>query len=225
MCARYTLTTSAEQLARQFWLSQHPLIEPRYNIAPTQSVAVVVADREARTDCRMMRWGLIPSWAKDMAFGSRTINARSETVTTRPAYRAAIRSRRCLIPADGYYEWTGTGRTKQPFRITMVDGGLFAFAGLWERWRGDEEKEIESCTVLTTEPNVSMARIHNRMPVILPPDAYRLWMDPTVTDPTQVLPLLRAYPDDRMTAYPVGLVVNNPRNEKRACIERTDVAG
>ncbi len=226
MCGRYTLTTSAEQLARQFWLQRQPQVDPRYNIAPTQAVAVVVADRDHvnRTELRMMHWGLIPSWARDKAVGNRMINARSETVTTRPAFRTAIRRRRCLIPADGYYEWQNTGRAKQPYRITMPDGGVFAFAGLWERWQGDGPDAVESCTVLTTKPNASLARIHDRMPVILPRDAYLQWIDPDLTDPPRALALIGTFPPDQLTAYPVGLTVNNPRNETPQCIEPSVVS-
>ena len=164
-----------------------------------------------------MRWGLIPSWATDPAIGNRLANARSESVLEKPAFRAAMRRRRCLIPADGFYEWKKNGRNKQPYLIGLRDGRLFAFAGLWEAWEGADHSYVESCTILTTTPNELMAPIHDRMPVILPAEAYGPWLDPAVP-PAEVLAWLRPLPADQMTAYPVSTLVNNPRNDRPECV-------
>jgi len=164
-----------------------------------------------------MRWGLIPSWETDPAIGNRLANARSESVLEKPAFRAAMRRRRCLIPADGFYEWKKNGRNKQPYLIGLRDGRLFAFAGLWEAWEGADHSYVESCTILTTTPNELMAPIHDRMPVILPAEAYGPWLDPAVP-PAEVLAWLRPLPADQMTAYPVSTLVNNPRNDRPECV-------
>lgn len=198
-----------------------PLLVPRYNIAPTQPVAAVRMGGSTAAPGRQLtelRWGLIPHWAKDPAIGARMINARAETVTEKPAYKAALRRRRCLIPADGFYEWRKHGRRKQPYFITMQDDRLFALAGLWERWEGSDHSYIESCTVLTTEPNERVRPIHNRMPVIVSPESYDLWLDPAVEDAAPLAPVLRPYPPEPMQSQPVGPVVNNPRNDSPECI-------
>ena len=221
MCGRYTLTTSAAELAKHFWLEREPRLGARYNIAPSQPVCTVMEDRDqgGPPQCRLMHWGLVPHWAKDTAIANRLINARSETAAAKPAFRAAMRYRRCLIPANGFYEWQRTGTRKQPHLIAMADRSLFAMAGLWEHWQSENGDELESCVVLTTEPNELMAPIHNRMPVILARDDYRAWLDPTQTDASQVLPLLRPAPAETMAAIKVGTVVNNPRNDTPACAE------
>ncbi|MDZ7615600.1 MAG: SOS response-associated peptidase, partial [Patescibacteria group bacterium] len=159
-----------------------------------------------------------PHWAKDPAIAARMINARAETVAEKPAYRAAFRRRRCLVPADGFYEWRKEGGRKQPYFIRMRDDRLFAFAALWESWEGPDHSYLESCTLLTTEPNPLIRPIHDRMPVILPPEAYGAWLDPAVQDAARLLPLLGSYPPEQMHAQPVSPLVNNPRTDSAECL-------
>ncbi len=218
MCGRYTLTVPVEILAEEFGVTGPlPEVPPSYNIAPTQEVAAVLADDGERR-LEMLRWGLIPSWADDPGIGSRMINARSETVPEKPSFRRAFRERRCLIIADGFYEWKRTNDGKQPYYIRMEGGRPFAFAGLWESWRGGRE-EIRSCTILTTEANDRVSNIHHRMPVILAPEDHGLWLDPDVREADPLLPLLAPYPDDVMDAYPVSRFVNRPANDEPRCVE------
>lgn len=221
MCGRYTLTDPGDELIRHFQLQNLPEdYRPRYNIAPTQAVLAVVNGDGRRAG--RLRWGLIPSWAKDPAIGNRMINARSETIAEKPSFRTAFRRRRCLIPADGFYEWKQVNGRKQPVRIVRRDRGVFAFAGLWESWRppgGDDEEVVYTCTIITTNANETLRPIHHRMPVILPPEAYDLWLDREIDDPEALLPLLQPRPDDELEAYPVATVVNNARNETPQCIE------
>jgi putative SOS response-associated peptidase YedK len=218
MCGRYTLTVPVEILAEEFGVTGPlPEVPPSYNIAPTQEVAAVLADDGERR-LEMLRWGLIPSWADDPGIGSRMINARSETVPEKPSFRRAFRERRCLILADGFYEWKRTNDGKQPYYIRMEGGRPFAFAGLWESWRGGRE-EIRSCTILTTEANDRVSNIHHRMPVILAPEDHGLWLDPDVREADPLLPLLTPYPDDVMEAYPVSRFVNRPANDGPRCVE------
>jgi putative SOS response-associated peptidase YedK len=220
MCGRFTLATPEQDLAVQFNLPEIPDLEPRYNIAPTQSVAAVrVPSPEADRELVMLHWGLIPFWAKDPGFGARMINARSETAADKPAFRVAFRRRRCLVPADGFYEWQRQNG-KQPYFIRLQGGRLFAFAGLWERWKDEQGGAIESCTLLTTRPNELVRPLHNRMPVIVHPDNYALWLDPEAQDVGMIQRLLDAYPSGEMEAYPVSRYVNSPRNEGPDCIVR-----
>lgn len=222
MCGRFSQTQSPDAIAAAFQLSAIPDLTPRYNIAPTQAVSVVTVSRKSGDRVHhAKRWGLIPRWAKDAAIGARLINARAETVAEKPAFRDAFQRRRCLVVADGFYEWLRTGDrgTKQPFYLHLRDRQPFAFAGLWERWRDPAIAEPRfSCTILTTAPNALMAPIHNRMPVILPPSAYDLWLDPTLDAPNALTPLLRPYEADEMEAYPVSTHVNNARNDSPACL-------
>ena len=219
MCGRFTLITPAETIAEQFQLPKVPSLSPRYNIAPTQPVAAVrqPPENEGR-ELAMLRWGLIPFWAKDPKIGARMINARSETVAEKPAFRAAFRQRRCLVLADGFYEWQRLERGKQPFYIRWRDEGPFAIAGLWEHWQGPEG-EIESCTLLTTQPNDLVRPLHNRMPVILHADDYDLWLDRSVQEPALLQPLLRPYSSADMLAYPISTWINKPENDSPRCIE------
>lgn len=220
MCGRYTLSSSGETVAEAFDLREVPQLQARFNIAPTQEVAAVrrlKADADRRLD--FLHWGLIPFWAKDPGIGNRMINARSETAAEKPSFRNAIKKRRCLVVADGFYEWKKAAEgPKQPFHIRMKDGRPFAFAGLWEHWEGDEGV-IDSCTLLTTKPNPLMAEVHDRMPVILPPESYDLWLDPTMQKAEQLEPLLTSYPQEEMEAYPVSRFVNKPGNDEPRCIE------
>jgi putative SOS response-associated peptidase YedK len=226
MCGRFTLTDPDVGLAVQFNLPEIPDMQPRYNIAPTQPVAAVRVARENQArEIVMLHWGLIPFWAKDPAIGSRMINARAETAAEKPAFRAAFRRRRCLVIADGFYEWQKQNGAKQPFFIHLRDRRAFAFAGLWEHWEGPDGSVIQSCTLLTCEPNDLVRAVHNRMPVILDPAGYDLWLDPQVDDPDAIQPLLRPYPAQRMDAYPVSRFVNSPGNDSPTCIEPLPDAG
>src|SRR3990167_222055 len=223
MCGRYSLATPADQLAKHFQLTTSPSLLPRYNIAPSQPIAIVRmhVPRHER-ECVRVRWGLIPSWAKFPAIGNKMINARAETVAEKPAFREAFARSRCLVPADGYYEWQREGRMgqrKQPFYIRLRDGRPFAFAGLWERWAGPDGTIVESCAILTTEPNESLKDIHDRMPVILAQADYDQWLDPAVRQAQLLQPLLRPYPPEDMTACAVSLRVNDPGHDDAGCIE------
>jgi putative SOS response-associated peptidase YedK len=218
MCGRFTLGATAATLAAQFDLANVPTWTPRYNIAPTQEVLVVLQPSpQANREARLHRWGLIPPWAKDPSIGNRMINARAETVATKPAFRRAFKERRCLLLADGLYEWQRQERRKQPFYIRLRDGRPFAFAGLWEHWEGCEGMAIQSCTILTTTSNEVVGRIHDRMPVILSPTDYDRWLDPSIQEPAVLQPLLRPYSADEMTAYPVSTLVNSPANDTPGC--------
>ncbi|MCB8940821.1 MAG: SOS response-associated peptidase [Ardenticatenaceae bacterium] len=224
MCGRFALMTPTEQLALLFDLPETavaalPPSVPRYNIAPTQPVAAIRLDTNGQRDFTFFHWGLIPSWSKDPTIGSRMINARSETVTEKPSFRTAFKRRRCLIPADGFYEWQKLGSGKQPMFIRPAgEERPFALAGLWELWSDPDGGTLQSCTILTTSPNELMAPIHNRMPVIIEPEDFDLWLNPE-PDPEQGLHLLRPYPAEKMAAYPVSTVVNNPRNDMPDCIQ------
>lgn len=223
MCGRFTLHTDPHILAKLFGLDEVPYLEPRYNIAPTQPVAIVRLDSGAEREWTHVHWGLVPSWAKDSSIGSRMINARSETVAEKPAFRAAFRRRRCLVPADGFYEWQRQGQQKQPYYITVDDGAPFAIAGLWEHWEGPDGSALQSCTLLTTEANEALEMIHNRMPVILHPEDHGLWLGDgfeVASDEQSVLfHLMRPYEAEAVTAMPVSTYVSNPRNEGAVCIE------
>lgn len=229
MCGRYTLTDPGEELMRQFHLpGLPPEYLPRYNIAPSQPVPVI-ASVEGERRIGMMRWGLVPGWAKDPSIGHRMINARAETVAEKPAFRTALRRRRCLIPADGFYEWQVRNGRKQPVRFVGATERVFAFAGLWESWRpptsaesageaGDAQPtRLVTCTIITTEANDFVRPVHDRMPVILPREAYDLWLDPRIQDPEAILPLLTSAPELRV--YDVSKLVNSPANDVPECVE------
>ena len=218
MCGRYTLTTPVEKLAEEFGFDDSSVeLPPSYNVAPTQGVAAVL-EEDGRRRLEVLRWGLIPPWANDPQIGSRMINARAETAPEKPSFRRAFRERRCLIPADGFYEWKRMNGGKQPYYIHMREGRPFAFAGLWESWKDDGGPEIRSCTILTTKPNTLAGEIHDRMPVILPTGAYDVWLDPEA-DRDELYGLLAPYPEDEMDAYPVSRFVNSPSNNDPRCIE------
>ena len=200
-----------------------PLLEPRYNIAPTQQVLIARAKEGGEaTEVVPVRWGLVPSWAKDPSIGSRMINARGETVATKPAFRSAVKYRRCLIPADGFFEWKKTGSAKQPHWIRFADGRAFAFAGLWERWRPADGQPVDSCTIITTTPNRLVAGIHDRMPVILARGRHREWLGPERLPDGRLETLMVPYPPEKMEARPVSNHVNRPANDDPACIEPLD---
>jgi putative SOS response-associated peptidase YedK len=211
MCGRYSITASPEAMRRLFrFVNPVPNLPPRYNAAPTQRLPVVRRDREGKGELALLRWGLVPSWANEPEIGYRMINARAESVADRPAYRAAFRRRRCLVPADGFYEWQRRSGRKQPYRVTMKDGGLFAFAGLWERWNGGDEP-LETFTIIVTGANDLIRGIHERMPVIIDPADYEAWLE--AVDTTIPMALLQPYPAEKMRAYPVGPRVNSPKND------------
>ena len=213
MCGRFSLSTPPEQIARQFRLTTTPSVTPHYNIAPTQNVSAI-RTTDAGRQLAALRWGLIPAWADDAKIGNRMINARSETAATSPAFRRAFRERRCLIVADGFFEWQKVdAKTKQPFFIRLEDDAPFGFAGLWEAWRGPDGAVVESCTILTTTPNELVSAVHDRMPVLLPPTAYDTWLDPQQNDVATLQALLAPYPAEEMMAYPVTTLVNSPRND------------
>ena len=214
MCGRFTLTVDPGQLQEAFpWVDFPGDFPPRYNVAPTQPVAVVPNDGLNRLD--FFNWGLIPFWAKDPKIGNRLINARSETIAEKPSFRGSFKYKRCLILADGFYEWRkqpGT-KTKIPMYIHMKDRSPFAFAGLWDNWHSKDGSEIRSCTIITTQPNELVEKIHNRMPVILSPDGYAEWLHEGEHDPNLLKSLLRPYPSEQMAAFPVSRQVNSPQND------------
>ena len=211
------MKTPVHVLAELVEIGEYPSsLTPSYNIAPTQEVAAVV-EEDGKRQLRMLHWGLIPSWAKDPAIGNKMINARAETVSEKPSFRTAFKKRRCLIVADGFYEWRKTDNGKQPHHIRMEDGSPFAFAGLWETWRNGQE--IRSCAIITTEANDLMGEIHHRMPVILPPENYGVWLDPDFGEKEALTALLKPYPSDEMEAYAVSRRVNKPANNDPSVVE------
>ena len=219
MCGRYNIITDAQALYDAYQveaeLSEGRLA--RYNVAPATEQLVIVAEGGRRA-ARWHRWGLIPHWAKDPAIGYKTINARGESVASKPAFRAAFRQRRCLVPATGFYEWKVQDGGKQPYLIRPASGGLISFAGLWETWAGPEG-EVRSFTIITTETNELMARIHDRMPAIIPREHYARWLDPALHDPAQIQPMIGSYPANEMQAVPISSRINNARNQGAELIE------
>jgi len=217
MCGRFAQTQTGSAIAEALQLSAIPDLKPRYNIAPTQTVSVVTQTRhDHQRELHPKRWGLIPRWAKDASIGSRLINARSETVAEKPAFRDAFQKRRCLVIADGFYEWQRSPQqpTKQPYLIQLETRSPFAFAGLWERWRDPETQAmVFSCTLLTTQASDWMAPIHHRMPVILNPQDYGAWLDPTFYNPGALEQVLHSRTAMDLTAVPITSAVNNPRND------------
>jgi putative SOS response-associated peptidase YedK len=220
VCGRFTLFDTASSLAEAFGVADVPSLAPRYNIAPSQAVAAVrTPPSGGAREIVLLRWGLIPSWAKDPSLGDRMINARAETAGGKPAFRSAIRRRRCLVPASGFYEWKRTNGRKQPYYIRRPDGKPFAFAGLWESWEGPGQAAVESCTILTTSANELLLPIHDRMPVIVSPEDYDLWLSPDIQDPGELSRLFRPAPPEGMTVFPVGTAVNNPKTDSPELIK------
>ncbi|MFC1464628.1 MAG: SOS response-associated peptidase [Candidatus Brachytrichaceae bacterium NZ_4S206] len=219
MCGRYTLIVDPEQLMARFHLSSADFVTtPRYNVAPTQTVAVVY-DESPRT-LSAARWGLIPSWAKDPSIGSRMINARAETLAEKPAFRNLLKKRRCLVLADSFYEWRkNPDGTKTPMRVMLTSGAPFALAGLWDIWKTPEGELLRTCTIITTEPNALIAPLHNRMPAILLPEQEADWLSHSHGDATFLQSLLQPFPAERMKAYPVSPRVNNVKNDDPTLIE------
>jgi putative SOS response-associated peptidase YedK len=220
MCGRYRLTAKERYIVEHFDLDGEGEVQwsPRYNIAPTQDVPVIRQDaREPRRLFSLMRWGLVPYWAKGASFGNRAINAMAETAAEKPAFRDPLRKQRCLIPADGFYEWKKlSSREKQPYNIGLKDDALFAFAGLWDRWLSPSGG-LETCTILTTSANSLTRDVHDRMPVILQPEDYDLWLDPGITTPARLQHLLRPFDAALMRKYPVSSKVGNPQFDSSEC--------
>jgi putative SOS response-associated peptidase YedK len=214
MCGRFTLKTPREVVAKQFGVEIDEELESRFNIAPTQTIAAIrpAVGGEGR-EFVLLKWGLIPSWAKDASMGAKLINARSETVTEKPSFREAFKRRRAIIPADGIYEWQRTGKGKQPYFFQMRDGSLFGFAGLWDKWRNEEGEVVETCSILTTEANEVFSPAHERMPVVLHPESYDEWLDADPRGVESLKELLRPYPSSEMIAYPVSTLVNSPQHQ------------
>ncbi len=218
MCGRYRLSRR-KQVVEEYldsvgdedWI-------PRYNVAPTQPVPIIRQNpKEPRRELSLVRWGIIPWWAKDSSGAATMINARSETAATKPAFRDALKLRRCLIPADGFYEWQRTGKAKQPYCFEVNEGRLFAFAGVWETWKDPNQNAVESCSILTTTPNAVTATVHDRMPVILDPDDYDLWLDPGMKNTDAVSEMLKPFDACLMRSYPVSNRVNHTANDDEAC--------
>lgn len=220
MCGRYNEKLTDHDLVSLFDLEQAEPWSPRYNIAPRQPAPVILAEANGRRRMRLLRWGLIPGWAKEAAVGDRLINARADGLAAKPSFRSAFKRRRCLVPATGFYEWKPAGTVKQPFHICREDGGGFAFAGLWESWTDPASGgQMETFTIITTEPNALLAPIHSRMPVILPEADYPIWLDPGVQDAAQLEGLLRPAPEKGWTAYPIGRAVNRPTVDSPSLIQ------
>jgi len=222
MCGRFTLFLPPGLLAELFGVAEPAGGPDRYNIAPTQLVAVVRQREPGVNRLDYLRWGLIPSWAKDPSIGSRMINARSETLEEKPAFRNAFRFRRCLIPASGFYEWRQRAGQKLPEYLRLKEAAPMAFAGLWESWTSPEGEVVESCTIVTTAANAFVARLHERMPVLLKPADWELWLDRTVTDPARVRPLMRPYPAEEMEGWSVSPLVNSTKNDHAQLVQQID---
>ena len=229
MCGRFTLTTEMRVIADRFGVdyprgfsgtgnqtSSADSYTPRFNIAPTQSV-IVINDTGQR-QLVAMRWGLIPSWTSDPSIGNRMINARAETIANKPAFRTALKKRRCLVIADGFYEWRKVGPQKQPVRIVLKNREPFGFAGLWEQWNAPTGETVLSCAIITTASNTLLKTVHDRMPVILARSDEGAWLDPKIEDPGTLLPLLKQYPSELMEFYPVDRIVNSHAHDTPQCI-------
>lgn len=218
MCGRFTLTSPIDQILDLFTLVELPAgYEPRYNIAPTQEVLVVRDDREGAREAVMMRWGLVPAWSGGPT-GAPMINARSETVDERPAFRDAYRARRCLIPADGFVEWQRDGKSRQPHLFSLADPGAFGLAGLWERWRDEDGEWLLSCTILTTQANELVAPYHDRMPVIVAPDAHEAWLS-AAPELERLREIMAPYPASFMRSRAVSTRINSVAHDDPACLQ------
>ena len=232
MCGRFLASTPVSDLADRLGAGEVTVEEwvPRYNVAPTDAVVAVATSRHGTRRLGRLSWGLVPHWVEGPRPGKRLINLRSETLADRPGFRTILQRRRCIVPADGFYEWrpAGPGRAKQPFLIRAVDGSLLAMAGLWDVWSptgagADPDARLRTCTVLTTGPNALVATLHDRMPVLLPPDAWDAWLDPSVTDLGELLSLLRPCSDDLLELVPVGTRVNSVKNDDPNLIEPVEL--
>lgn len=221
MCGRYNLRATPQEIAEIFALLRVPELVSRFNISPTQEVPIVRLSLTGGREFSYVRWGLIPSWAKDPKIGASMINARSDGVATKPSFRSAFKRRRCLIPADGFYEWQEVPgqKFKQPYAISLKEPGTFAFAGLWETWKDPEGSALETCTIITTDPNELMEPFHKRMPAILRREDHTRWLETPEEDAAELLPLLVPYPTEAMQMYAVSTLVSNARNESPECLK------
>ena len=217
MCARYEVSAPPQELADLFGLAAAPDVKPRWNAAPTQMLPVVRQDADGARHLDLLRWGLVPSWAEDLKIGNKMINARAETAATKPSFRTALRKRRCLVPVTGFYEWTGKTGAKRASIFRRRDGRPFALAGLWETWRGGDGDPVETFTVLTTNANAVVAKLHDRMPVIVEEKSFATWLDPKVDAPARLTPLLVPAPPSVLTCTDVGTAVNDPRRDDPSC--------
>jgi putative SOS response-associated peptidase YedK len=226
MCGRYRLSRRKQIIEGYFGSdSGDEDWNPRYNIAPTQPILVIrQGAKEPVRQLSPIRWGLIPPWAKDASGAAMMINARSETASTKPAFREPLKFRRCLIPADGYYEWVRTGKSKQPYCFEVNDAELFAFAGIWDCWKDPGGGWITTCSILTTTANAVTSAVHNRMPVILTPDSYDRWLDPRMRNAADASELLQPYDARHMRCYPVSTRINDPANDDEGCAQRVEPA-
>jgi putative SOS response-associated peptidase YedK len=218
MCGRYVITSSPAAIRALFGYPEQPNFPARYNVAPTQPIPVVRL-HEGKRQFVLMRWGLIPSWVKDPKTFSLLINARGDSVIDKPAFRAAMRRRRCLIPADGFYEWKETGGRKRPYFVHLRQGGPFAFAGLWETWTGPNGEEMDTAAVVTTSANRTLAAIHDRMPVVVPPEAFDLWLDSAKVDAQTAAALIAPAREDLFEAYEISTAVNRVANDSPELIQ------
>jgi putative SOS response-associated peptidase YedK len=216
MCGRYELHASPAAIALAFGLEHPPQIHPRYNVAPMQHVPIVRVGANGARELVQVRWGLVPRWAKDPSIGAKMINARGETVATKASFGTAYRRHRCLLPADGFYEWMATAHGKQPVRVAMQDDAVFGLAGLYERWLSPDGEPLDTCTILTTEANGLLRSVHDRMPVIVSPREYERWLDPAEPDPADVI---APYPAEGMRFHTVSKRVNSVKNDDASCIE------
>jgi putative SOS response-associated peptidase YedK len=212
MCGRYAITSAPEAIRALFRYEERPNFPPRFNVAPTQPIPIVRL-REGKRELALVRWGLIPSWVKDPKNFSLLINARGESVIDKPAFRAAMRRRRCLVPADGFYEWTQVGERRQPYFARLKSGGPLAFAGLWETWTGPNGEEMDTAAIVTTNANRTLGAIHERMPVIVPPEAFDLWLDSAAVDAETAAALIAPAPEGLLEAYEVSTAVNRVAND------------
>ncbi|MCZ8520585.1 MULTISPECIES: SOS response-associated peptidase [Paenibacillus] len=230
MCGRFTVTVTWEELLLRFMLDPRPgAYQPRYNVAPGQYIPAIIggdASDGTRAANRLgeLRWGLVPTWAQDEKSGVRMINARSETAAEKPAFRSLLKRKRCLIPADGFYEWKNDGVRKQPMRFVLAEGGLFGMAAMYDTWLSADGSKLHTCTILTTRANELVAGVHERMPVILEPEGERLWLSRSLQEESQLLPLLKPYPAESMRSYPVDPKVGNVKNDTADCIAPMEVS-
>lgn len=221
MCGRLVIDLSPEMITEIYGIIRKIECElnPRYNVSPSQTIPIVRENAEGERELAFVRWGLVPSWAKDISIGNSLINARSETAAEKPSFRTAFKRRRCIIPTGGFYEWQRQdGNRKQPWYFRMADGSPVSIAGLWEHWQGSDGQVIESCSILTTSANELMAPIHDRMPVILGQEDHALWLNPKLSNASALQQYCRACPSALLNAYPVSPMVNNPKNDSAECL-------
>jgi putative SOS response-associated peptidase YedK len=219
MCGRYVLSAEPQQVQQEFNLSSTPTLAPRYNIAPSQPVAIIT--NEAPDELTIVKWGLVPSWSKDPKIGYKMINARSDTAHEKPSFRAAFKRRRCLIPVSGFYEWTTVDGAKQPHYIYVKDTDVFSFAGLWEVWHSPDGDEVWTCSILTTDANDTIQKLHHRMPVILDGDNRDFWLD-NDSEVDELRMLMKPYDENKIDYYPVSKAVNSPHNDNPTLVERDE---